>query len=345
VAFQTAWPGDSALTRDVGSPMSGSVITRFLMWLLLSLATILGGCADVSAPEDPDAQTSLSHTPNEATMGADAALPADVPAVDGGTADGFHLAIEAGSAPAAQGASIVSLDAGPALPNVNPTEPDAAAVGARDAALIPDDSSVTPVAHGGITADVKTVVIDLRNQQMGTILLPVPYPVVLFRDGSACLSTRVFTDGLDLVTHRSQFPQIWTEWRGEPGLVELRKGMAWSRLRYQGEYPALTKGTVFQGRYAYTSGSYFGIANGLAQRTYWFSADGTFAVDRSALLVTESGGAAGVSISPSESGQYEIEGYSITFRYGDGTSARASIVHGAADPSVVYINDAGFLKN
>lgn len=304
----------------------------FAISVLLLLATTVGGCEDSYAAEGLDAQTGAPWIPDGSVTGAETAAPPGV-APDGqhmltdasfAVSDAAREMVDAGSTPGLQGAPGATLDA------------------SHSSA----DSSIPPVDPGrGITVDLKTVVIDLRNQQMGTLLLPVPYPVVLFRDGTACLSTRVVTDGLDLATHRSMFPRLWTEWRGESRNIELRKGMSWTRLRYQGEYPPLAKGTIFQGTYTYTSGAYFGISNGLAQRTYKFSADGSFAVDRSALLVTESGAGAGVSVSPSESGQYEIEGYSIRFRYADGATASAAIVHGAADPSVIYINDAAFLKN
>lgn len=316
------------------------MIARSLLWISLFAVSAFAGCVDGSDREFTDAQSAGSsrpQVPGDAALAAEGTHPISPELPPEGAKPADASSTGANEPSTADAGASGSAGGGMAYDGSIGAEPDAGAA--------PRDAAAQALPQTQIAAQVKTAMIDLKNKQMGAVVLPVPYPVLLFRDGTASLSTRALGDGLDLAVHRSQYPTLWSEWRGEQGNVELRKGMSWVRLRYQGEYPPLARGTVFQGAFSYTSGSYFGISNGLAQRTYWFSSDGTFAVDRSALLVTQSGGAAGVALAPSESGRYEIDGYSITFRYSDGTAASASIVHGAADPGVIYINDAAFLKD
>jgi hypothetical protein len=182
-------------------------------------------------------------------------------------------------------------------------------------------------------ADIETVTIEGRNVSTGIITLKEPYPVLLLRDGSACLDVNFVARADDLAAHRALYPNQWLSWRRDNGRVALQYRNGWFYPYFGGELPPQPRGTKLKGKYKYASSFGVGELIRVTERSFVFSDDGRFVFGAETAFTT--GNAAGGSFPPNQRGTYEIDGYIMQLQYDSGESAKASFVHGG---KTIYIN-------
>jgi len=260
---------------------------------------------------------------------------------------------------------LTSLDAGAELEDAS--QPDAAVsgstrkparsapdAGAPDAAE-PDASNdegskpaqpSTPASPAMTPAqgEIETVMMYLVYQLgIGGGLTPNPRPIILFKDGSATTDINFVVRDLDVPTHKSMFPETWTEWKVVDGKVARKKEMNWTSLDFQLKYPPNPSSLTFDDTFEHLSGATIGETTAFSQRSVRFFPDHKV-IWGSTVGVTGPNVVFG-SFPPDQRGTYQIDGYAIEFKWDDGKTTRSSFVWNEQDPGAVFIAGAGYVAS
>ena len=81
----------------------------------------------------------------------------------------------------------------------------------------------------------------------------------------------------------------------------------------------------------------------VAWRNLTFDRSGRFTTGRGAGATAD--GVTARSESGAEGGRYEVAGYTLTLRFGDGRVVQRSLVADPEDPGVVWIDGTGYTSN
>ena len=169
----------------------------------------------------------------------------------------------------------------------------------------------------------------------GGMVMYVPCPVVLFKNGVALTDVEGLSEPAGLAAHRAANPKKWTQWRRQGDRVQLTKTDGWKSITYTSVYSTLPKNFTLDGRYHSMSGGGNTAMGGgqavAAWSDYLFRRDGSVQRDGGAgasstgsgVDVTASGSAA------SKTGRYRVDGLILAIDYDDGSRERRIII---ADP-------------
>lgn len=154
---------------------------------------------------------------------------------------------------------------------------------------------------------------------------------LLLKDGTAYRALGLPPADLDVAVSRAQQPSAWTRWRKQGGKIELEEEGVWKV--YEGQTEAFQvkparKGERLNGRYtAYSFASYGGFGGYASQDSIRFYADGRF--ERNDTFQAGTGVAQSLNDFSSsaatfgnDAGEYELNGYTLELRYGDGHVVR-----------------------
>jgi hypothetical protein len=169
----------------------------------------------------------------------------------------------------------------------------------------------------------------------GGMVMYVPCPVVLFKDGTALTDVEGLDHPQGIAAHRAAKPDKWTQWRRQGERVQLMKSKGWDNITYTAVYSTLPRTFRLDGRY-HSMGGGGNTAMGGGQAVaawsdYLFRPDGS--VQRGGGAAASSTGA-GVDVTvgsnaASRRGRYRIEGLILAIDYDDGSQERRVII---ADP-------------
>lgn len=169
----------------------------------------------------------------------------------------------------------------------------------------------------------------------GGMILSVPCPVVLFKNGSALTDVEGLNHAQGLTGHRAADPESWTQWRRQGDRVQLRKSSGWESTEYSSIYSTLPANFRLDGRYHSMNGAgTLAVGGGQAVAAwtdYLFRTDGS--VQRgggvsASTTDTEVSVTAG-SNQAGRRGRYKVDGLVLAIDYDDGSSERRIII---ADP-------------
>jgi hypothetical protein len=174
-----------------------------------------------------------------------------------------------------------------------------------------------------------------------------PTPVVLFKSGEALYDMAALADPQGLDAHKKANPDEWTQWRKAGRSIELRKPKGWERLSFRTTMGRLPKSFRLDRTYQRLSGGGNVAVGGNVAIAAWstlaFHRDGTFSGGGGA--GASAPGVATSSRSAERGGTYAVAGYRLTLRYGDGTTVERMIVTDAKDPSVIWLDGAGYTSH
>jgi hypothetical protein len=207
------------------------------------------------------------------------------------------------------------------------------------ASMPPASRPPAPVSTGNaakLAADIEGFAFDNCTRiGYGGMVLLVPCPVVLFRNGNALTDVEGLNHPQGLAGHRAKDPESWTQWRRSGGQLQLKKPDGWEKLGYDTLYSALPKGFRLDGRYHSANGTGNTAMGGgqavIAWSDYLFSPDGRVQRDGGAGASSTGTGVSVTSMSSaaSRTGRYRIEGLILAIDYDDGSRERRVII---ADP-------------
>jgi hypothetical protein len=169
----------------------------------------------------------------------------------------------------------------------------------------------------------------------GGMVMFVPCPVVLFKDGAALTDVEGLNHPQGLAAHRAAKPDEWTQWRRQGERVQLMKSKGWDNITYTAVYSTLPKTFRLDGRYHSSSGTGNTAMGGgdavIAWSDYLFRPDGTVQRDGGAGASSAGSGASVTTASnaASRTGRYRIDGLILAIDYDDGSKERRVII---ADP-------------
>lgn len=215
-------------------------------------------------------------------------------------------------------------------------------------------ASGAPAASGAADALAERIVsfgFDSRAAMgAGGFMMLNIYPVVLFRDGSALTDVEGlgFQAGLD--AHRATHPSDWTRWRRQSGEYQLESKGKWEKLQYQTTYSTLPAGFHLNGRFSRTSGTgniaMGGTASVIVESAYAFTTDGHVIRGGFAGSMSRSSDVSVItrSVAANRRGQYTIDGITLRINYDDGSRVQFIIVTDPADPSVIWLDGASYVR-
>ena len=187
-----------------------------------------------------------------------------------------------------------------------------------------------------IVADIEGFAFDSCTRMgYGGMVMFVPCPVVLFRNGSALKDVAGLAHAQGLAAHRQRNPEDWTRWQRSGERIQLMKKDGWKNITYTAVYSALPKEFRLDGRYHSSSGTGNTSMGGgqavIAWSDYVFLPDGRVQRDGGAGSSTMGSGVSVTSASSaaSRSGRYRIDGLILAIDYDDGSKERRVII---ADP-------------
>ncbi len=169
----------------------------------------------------------------------------------------------------------------------------------------------------------------------GGMVMFVPCPVVLFRNGSALKDVEGLNHAQGMAAHRKDNPEDWTQWQRSGERIQLMKKDGWKNITYTAVYSALPKNFRLDGRYHSSSGTGNTAMGGgqavIAWSDYLFSPDGRVQRDGGAGSSSTGSGASvtAASTAASRNGRYRIDGLILAIDYDDGSKERRVII---ADP-------------
>ncbi len=323
-------PGVSVTTR---ATMHG----RRAVHEMVTALQITEGTHMVMCAAFPDDRVKFRQRQGDAATAIGRAIKRDeVP--DPPDADGTERARVASAAPS-RPAPRTAAPAPAATPRATPPAARSATE-ARSAAL-------------GVESTIATVGFDTRARMgAGGMIMAVPIPVVLFKSGEAVADIEALSHPGGLAGHRAENPDDWGRWRRSGANIEMSHDGAWKRLEFTTTMDRLPAGFRLQGRWRSLSGVGNVAMGGTASVTAW--SDLTF--DRAGRF-TSGGGAGSSSESPDgntrvttgasqpdRSGQYSIEGYTLTLRYDSGRVERRLIVADPADTKTIWLDGDGWVR-
>ena len=275
---------------------------------------------------------------------AASAETADASEQDGSRDAGPQPAGEAkkGAAPSGSKAQPKRAAADAGAPEVEMTD-SGAPVSSDDAGAQPprqagaSDAGSTP-ASGEIETVMMYVVYSFG---IGGGVYPNPRPIILFKDGSATTDINFVVRGLDVPTHKVMFPDTWTEWKTIDGKVARRNGMSWTALDFQLKYPPNASSLALDDTFTHLNGLTIGETTAFTQKSVRFFSDHRVIWGSSAGVIDPNATVA--SLPPDQRGTYQIDGYTIEFKWDDGKITEASFVWSEQDPGAVFIAGAGYV--
>ena len=215
-------------------------------------------------------------------------------------------------------------------------------------------ASIAPAASGAANAIAARIVsfgFDSRAAMgVGGFMMMNIYPVVLFRDGTALTAVEGlgFQAGLD--AHRAAHPSDWTRWRRQSGEYQLESKGKWEKLQFRKTYSTLPAGFRLNGRFSRTSGTgniaMGGTASVIVESAYAFTTDGHVIRGGFAGSMNTSSDVSVVtrSVAANRRGQYTIDGITLRISYDDGSRVQFIIVTDPADPSVIWLDGASYVR-
>lgn len=274
---------------------------------------------------------------------------------------GEYLVGAVESAPAASGASAAPVkDKAPAVQSTkrkDGVDAGPAPSGGRDAepAPPPETPAQTRARVLAAAGAIETVGFYTRTSYgVGGMLLYLPTPVVLFKDGTALLDISDLKRIRSIAEDRVAHPAHWIRWRRERGELQLERIKGWTRLDFQATMDRLPADFKLAGDYQFMSGTgntAIGGTSSVASWSTWsFLRDGTFSVNGGAAATStaEGGGTRARVFSSSQSGarggRYSIDGYVLTMRDSDGHDEVHLVVTDPTDPTVVWIDGDGYTR-
>lgn len=173
-------------------------------------------------------------------------------------------------------------------------------------------------------------------------------PIIIFKDGYACRDINFLLEKMPADTHRSMYPQRWVKWKLIDGKVALQSGQdRWTYLDFQYRYPPLARDATFDGVFTRLTGAgnsaFGGDATLAVQSTFLLTKDRRFVQSVSSAVMA--GPATAGSAPPDQSGSYELDGYSATFRYDSGKTVTTTVVYTPEDASAVFINGRPYVRD
>ncbi|HUQ11960.1 MAG TPA: hypothetical protein VM146_16715 [Steroidobacteraceae bacterium] len=169
----------------------------------------------------------------------------------------------------------------------------------------------------------------------GGMVMFVPCPVVLFKDGGALTDVEGLNHPRGIAAHRAAKPDQWTQWRRDGERVQLRKSQGWDNITYTAVYSTLPASFRLDGRYHSMSGGGNTAMGGgqavAAWSDYLFGPDGSVQRGGGA-AATSTGNGADVTVGSNAAhrrGRYRIDGLILAIDYEDGSQERRVII---ADP-------------
>jgi hypothetical protein len=212
-----------------------------------------------------------------------------------------------------------------------------------DAAKAADTPTAATPAPAPPTGDATQVAADIEGFGFdsctrigyGGMVMYVPCPVVLFKNGDALTDVEGLSFPQGLAAHRAGNPKKWTRWRRQGERVQLMKADGWKNITYTAVYSTLPKGFRLDGRFHSMNGggnSALGGGQAVAAWTdYLFRPDGRMQRDGGASASSTGTGVdvtAG-STAAARTGRYRIDGLVLAIDYDDGAKERRIII---ADP-------------
>jgi hypothetical protein len=201
------------------------------------------------------------------------------------------------------------------------------------------DRPATPASSGTaarLVADIEGFGFDSCTRMgYGGMVMSVPCPVVLFRDGRALTDVEGLADARGLSAHRQQNPEDWTQWRRSGDRIQLVKKDGWRNITYTAVYSALPRDFRLEGRYRSSGGTGNTALGGgqavIAWSDYLFTPDGRVQRDGGAGSSSTGSGASvtTASTAASRNGRYRVDGLILAIDYDDGSTERRVII---ADP-------------
>jgi hypothetical protein len=183
-----------------------------------------------------------------------------------------------------------------------------------------------------------------------------PTPVVLFKNGEALKDIEALAGSGDIARHRRSNPGDWTRWQRTGGTIQLLKDGVWEKLPWTKTMDKLPAGFKLRGKYQKLGGGGNTAMGGMTAIAVWsdltFDTAGNFT----------SGGGAGASSgmeldggdttvrtvtssqAASNNGRYEIDGYTLTLRYGSGKVERRMIVTDTESLKVIWLDGDGYTQ-
>lgn len=228
------------------------------------------------------------------------------------------------------GSTSTPASAAARTPDVPPAAPVASAARSSPPPAAPRGDAVK------IAADIEGFGFDSCTRVgYGGMVMFVPCPVVLFKDGGALTDVEGLDHPQGLAAHRAANPKKWTQWRRQGERVQLMKTEGWENITYTAVYSTLPKGFRLDGRY-HSSGGTGNTALGGGQAVvvwsdYLFRPDGTVQRDGGAGSSSSGAGASVTTASQAaaRTGRYRVDGLILSIDYDDGTKERRIII---ADP-------------
>ena len=309
----------------------------------------LTGCADDQAASELSADAGLADAAATADSSVETADDGkQLGAVDAGTEPADPEPAKAPMRDAAPSGSMskparAERDAGSPEADANSQTDDAGAPAPRPGASNAGaPAPTTPAAMAPVEGEIETVMMYIVYQLgVGGAVSPTPRPIILFKDGSATTDINFVVRGLDVATHKSMFPNTWTEWKIVDGKVARKNGMNWTVLDFQLKYPPNASGLTLDEAYTHLSGATVGETTAFTQQSVRFFADGKV-IWGSSTGITGPDTVFG-SFPPDQRGTYQIDGYTIEFRWDDGKVTKSSFVWNEQDAGALFIAGAGYV--
>ncbi len=222
--------------------------------------------------------------------------------------------------------------------NIAATPPKGSPTGQPNKASVPTDPSA-PVNSGNavkLAPEIEGFAFDSCTRMgYGGMILSVPCPVVLFKNGSALTDVEGLNHPNGLAAHRTSNPENWTQWRRQGDRVQLNKTKGWEFTQYTPVYSTLPTNFRLDGRYRSMNGvGTLAVGGGqavAAWTNYLFHPDGTVQRDGgvgSSSTDTDVSVTAG-STQAGRRGRYKVDGLVLAIDYDNGARERRIII---ADP-------------
>lgn len=169
-----------------------------------------------------------------------------------------------------------------------------------------------------------------------------PRPMILFRDGSACRDMNFVVSGIDKTAHQAKYPNAWLKWKLAGGKYALQNGNDWKPLYFQIKYPPHDRDFTLQAKFTNISGATIVDVTAFSQKVVHLSDDhrivaGNYAAVTSPANVTQ-------VAPPDKRGTYQVDGYTIEFKWDDGTITKTSFVYSEEDADAIYLSGVCFFK-
>lgn len=183
--------------------------------------------------------------------------------------------------------------------------------------------------------DIEAVVINTNYSKNRRSAVEAKGPVVLYKDGTACLDIALLSTNDDIETIKAEHPEGFASWDyNDQEEVELRSSLGGlGGLTMTARVDPLPKDFRLEHNYAALSHK-----SSAPYSNYQFLEDGTFYSGDSVGGDFKNG-----SVNPAERGQYVIDGYSIQLIFDDGHVESKTIVADSVDNSVIWIDGETYI--